>query len=76
MTGSQVLFACAILLCCATTTAAQAVADADTQARPAVVTGLVTDESGTAIAGATLAWSPEGQTAVTQAITGPDGRGK
>ena len=73
MAGPKIqVFTCAILLCCASTATPQAVADG--QSRPGAVTGLVTDDSGAAIAGVTVAWSQHAATTGTQAVTGADGR--
>jgi hypothetical protein len=73
MAGRQIqVFTYAILLCCASTATSQAVADG--QSRPGVVTGLVVDDSGTAIASATVAWSQDAGATGTQAVTGTDGR--
>ena len=73
MAGRQIqVFTCAILIGCASMATPQAVADS--QSQPGAVTGLVTDDIGAAIAGATVAWSQDAATTGTQAVTGADGR--
>lgn len=62
----------AIVLCCASPAAPQS-ASAD-QPSSGAISGVVTDETGTAIAGATVTWSQDGASAGMTAATTADGR--
>src|SRR5262249_23805336 len=61
--------ACAILLRWASTSAAQSVSGLV----PGTITGIVTDESGAAIAGATVTWSQDGTAPSISVATGTSG---
>ena len=63
---------CAILLCCASPAAPQSVGDS--QPLPATITGIVTDETGAAIAGATVTWSQDDISASVRVATGASGQ--
>ena len=62
----------AILVCCASTATPQTAADG--QPLPGIIIGGVTDDSGAAIVGATVAWSQQGTSAGMEAATGVDGQ--
>jgi hypothetical protein len=67
------MLACAILLLgCASTAAPQTIADGQPPA--GAVAGLVTDDGGAAIAGATVVWSQNDAATGRQAVTGVDGQ--
>jgi carboxypeptidase family protein len=62
----------AILLCCTSTATPQTVSDG--QPLPGIITGVVSDDSGVAIVGATVRWSQEGTSAEVDVATGADGQ--
>src|SRR5262249_27853156 len=70
--GFRIHIVLAILLSFASMAPAQSAADG--QALTATLTGSVIDDSGTAIAGATVTWSKEGTSADITATTTADGR--
>ncbi|HEX7798669.1 MAG TPA: carboxypeptidase-like regulatory domain-containing protein [Vicinamibacterales bacterium] len=59
-----------ILLCCASTATPQTVADGPLSG---IITGVVSDDSGAAIAGAAVRWSQEGTSAEMDVATDADG---
>jgi hypothetical protein len=61
-----------MLLSCAGAAVAQSVGGEP--ARPGTITGVVTDETGTAIGGATVTWSHEATSVTMKVATGMDGR--
>src|SRR5262249_13530764 len=61
---------CAILLCCAAAAPAQSVKDG---LPLGTINGIVTDETGAAIAGATVTWSQDGTSASMSVATGSRG---
>jgi hypothetical protein len=65
---------CAILLCCATACAAASPWTGDGQSPPGTVTGIVTDETGVAIAEATVTWSQDGTSASMTVATDASGQ--
>jgi Carboxypeptidase regulatory-like domain len=68
----RVVLAWTILSCCAATATPQAVASA--QSQPGAIVGVVSDEGGSAIVGATIAWSQDSASAATQVVSSADGR--
>jgi hypothetical protein len=62
----------AILLCYASAATSQTVTDG--QPLPVIITGVVTDDSGAAIVGATVRWWQEGTSAEMDVATGADGQ--
>jgi hypothetical protein len=59
-------------LCCASAATPQAAADG--QLLPGIITGIVADDSGAAVVGATVTWSQDGTAARMEVVTGADGQ--
>ena len=66
------LAVCAMLLCCASTATPQTAVD--TQPRPGIISGVITDDTGTAIAGGVVTWSHTGTSRAVTVVTAADGR--
>jgi hypothetical protein len=63
-----------MLLSCAGPAAAQSAGHERMPMRPGTIAGVVTDETGTAIGGATVTWSQKTTSATMKVATGMDGR--
>lgn len=62
----------ALLLCCASMAAPQSAPQG--QPGPGTLTGIVIDETGTAVAGATITWSSQGTSTANRAAAAADGQ--